>query len=101
MYQTQVTKNGLVRIPDAAQEALKIYAGAQVTVEVRDDELVIKKIAMADDPFAAAARGPDVSRLDEIQQQQKQSKQDARDKFEKLMENPPEVKPEDNPDLWR
>ena len=36
MYQTQVTKNGLVRIPEKAQDALKIYAGAQVTVEVRD-----------------------------------------------------------------
>ena len=101
MAETRIRNNSTVRIPDDMMESLNLNPGSRVNLTLDGDRLVIEKVAMAEDPFAAAARGPDTAALDEIQRKQREQKERAKDRFEELMRNPPEVKPEDNPDLWR
>jgi hypothetical protein len=68
---------------------------------VEEGRLVLSKVVETEDPFAKAARGPDLSAIDRIQKAQTEQTQRARERFEELIRKPPEVKPEDNPDLWR
>lgn len=99
--ETRIRRDGLIRIPPKLAEALELYPESKITMEKDGDALVIRKVAMADDPFAKAAAGPDMSALDRIREKQKEDTDKARDRFEELLKDPPEVKPEDNPDLWR
>jgi len=94
-------RDNSIRIPDPICEALNLNPQTKVTVRMEGTRVIIEKVALADDPFAKAAEGPDVSALDRIQKEQQAQKEKARDRFEELIKNPPEVKPEDNPDLWR
>lgn len=82
-------------------DALGMFPGTKIRVSLVGRQIIIEKIEMVDDPFAAAAEGPDTSALDRIQEQQRLAAEKAREHFQKMMENPPEIKPEDNPDLWR
>ncbi|MHC4473033.1 MAG: AbrB/MazE/SpoVT family DNA-binding domain-containing protein [Planctomycetota bacterium] len=101
MAQTRIRKDGSLRIPDEIQDALKLHPGSKVVLTVDGSRLVVEKVEMGEDPFAKAAAGPDVGVLDEIQKKQRERTEKAKDRFEELIKNPPEVKPEDNPDLWR
>ena len=101
MSETRIRNNSTVRIPDDILEALNLHPGSKVRLTLDGSRLVIEKVALADDPFAAAALGPDTAALDRIREQQREQKEKAKDRFEELLKNPPEVKPEDNPDLWR
>ncbi|MEN8149356.1 MAG: hypothetical protein ABFS86_06005 [Planctomycetota bacterium] len=97
----RIRRDGAIKIPPKVLDEIGFYPETRIVVTVTDGSLVIRKAEMADDPFAAAARGPDTSRLDTIQAEQAKAKERAKERFKELMENPPEVKPEDNPDLWR
>jgi bifunctional DNA-binding transcriptional regulator/antitoxin component of YhaV-PrlF toxin-antitoxin module len=101
MAKTRIRRDGSLRIPDDIQDTLKLHPGSRVVLSVDGERLVVEKEAMAEDPFAQAAAGPDLGALDEIRKKQKERSEQAKDHFEEMMKNPPEVKPEDNPDLWR
>lgn len=101
MTELRIRRDGAIKISPKILDEIGFYPETRIVVTVTDGYLVIKKAEMADDPFAAAARGPDTSKLDKIQQEQRQAKERAKERFAELMENPPEVRPEDNDDLWR
>jgi bifunctional DNA-binding transcriptional regulator/antitoxin component of YhaV-PrlF toxin-antitoxin module len=101
MFESRVRRDGAIRIPNEIQDALKIYPQTKVELTVEDGALVIRKIAAAEDPFAAAAKGPDLDAIEKMRDKYEKDKERAKDRFEELLKNPPEIKPEDNPDLWR
>jgi len=101
MTELRIRRDGAIKIPTKILDDLGFYPESRIVVTVQDGKLIIAKADMADDPFAAAARGPDTSKMDSIARDQAKSKDRAAKRFEELMENPPEVKPEDNPDMWR
>jgi bifunctional DNA-binding transcriptional regulator/antitoxin component of YhaV-PrlF toxin-antitoxin module len=101
MAETRIRRDGCIRVPEEIYDALGMFPGSKIRITLEGKRIVIEKVEMAEDPFAAAAKGPDTSAIEKIQQQQKEAAQRARDRFKELMENPPEIKPEDNPDLWR
>ena len=97
----RVRQDGSIRLPAELADGLKIYPGSRIRVTRDGDRLVIEKVAGPEDPFAAAAKGPDLEALDRIREQQAKDQQKARDRFEEMMKKPPEVRPEDTPDFWR
>jgi antitoxin component of MazEF toxin-antitoxin module len=99
--QYRVRRDGAIRVPDKLMEEVGLYPESRITIRIVDGRIVIAKAAMADDPFAAAAKGPDTSKIEKIQEKWREDKEKAKDQFEELLKNPPEIKPEDNPDLWR
>ena len=101
MRQLRVQRNGAIRLPVDMMDALEIYPERKIEVRREGDSIVIRKAAAEEDPFAKAAEGPDLSQMDKIRQQQKEAAEKAKDRFDELMADPPEIKPEDNPDLWR
>ena len=101
MSQTRVRRDGCIRVPVEMMDSLEIYPETKITIVREGDAIVIRKVAMDDDPFAKAARGPDTDAMDKIRDKQKDAAKKARDRFEELLKEPPEIKPEDNPDLWR
>ncbi len=101
METLRVRNDGSIRIHRDLLDALGIYPGSKIAVAREGDRLVIRKVVEEGDPFERAARGPDTSALERIREKQRLEKEKAKDRFEELMKNPPEVKPEDNPDLWR
>ena len=101
MTQTRVRRDGAIRIPEKIADELKLYPETKVSLTVEEGALVIRKVESAEDPFVAAARGPDLDAIDKIREQHEKDKKRAKDRFEELIKNPPEIKPEDNPDLWR
>ncbi len=101
MAELRIRRDSCIRVPEEIYDALGMFPGTKIRVTLEGKKIVIEKVAMADDPFAEAARGPDTGALDRIQEQQKEAAQKARDRFKEMMETPPEILPEDNPDLWR
>ncbi len=101
MAELRIRRDSCIRVPEEIYDALGMFPGTKIRVTLEGKRIVIEKVAMAADPFAEAAKGPDTGALDRIQEQQKEAAQKARDRFKKMMENPPEILPEDNPDLWR
>ncbi len=101
MAELRIRRDSCIRVPEEIYDALGMFPGTKIRVNLVGKQIIIEKVEMADDPFAAAAEGPDTSAIEKIQQQQKDAARRARDLFEEMMENPPEIKPEDNPDLWR
>jgi antitoxin component of MazEF toxin-antitoxin module len=101
MAELRVRRDGSIRAPDDLMDAAGIHPGGKVRVTLENGRLILEKVALADDPFAAAAKGPDVSIIEKIREQQAKEKQAARDRFDELIADPPEVLPEDNPDFWR
>lgn len=101
MSELRIRRDGCIRVPEEIYDALGMFPGTRIHVTMEGKKIIIEKVAMAEDPFAAAAEGPDVSALDRIQEQQREAAERARQRFKEMMENPPEIKPEDNPDLWR
>ena len=101
MAELRVRRDGSIRAPDELMDAAGIHPGGKIRVTLEGGRLIIEKVALAADPFAAAAKGPDLDQMDKIRQKQAEEKQAARDRFEQLIANPPEVLPEDNPDMWR
>jgi len=101
MAELRIRRDSCIRVPEEIYDALGMFPGTRIRVNLVGKQIIIEKIEMVDDPFAAAAAGPDTGALDRIQEQQKDAAQKAREHFEEMMENPPEIKPEDNPDLWR
>ncbi|MCU0725974.1 MAG: AbrB/MazE/SpoVT family DNA-binding domain-containing protein [Planctomycetes bacterium] len=100
-YETRVRDDGAIHVPAEILDRLAIYPGSRIRVFRDGDRLVVEKVEAVADPFAAAARGPDLSAMEKIQREQKESARKARAKFEELLKKPPEVRPEDNKDLWR
>lgn len=74
--------------------------GKKVRVRVEGDRVVLQRIVPID-PFAEAMKKPEADAFEKMVDAQEQDKIEAESRFEELIENPPEVKPEDNPDLWR
>ena len=101
MAELRIRRDSCIRVPEEIYDALGMFPGTKIRVTQEGKRIIIEKIEMAEDPFAVAARGPDTSALDRIQEEQKEAAEAAREKFKQMMENPPEIKPEDNPDLWR
>lgn len=101
MNEYLIRRDGSIRLPDKIMDAAALYPGSKFTVRLEEGRLVIEKVASADDPFAKAARGPDLTAMDRIRKEQKEQKQKARQRFDELIKKPPEIRPEDNPDLWR
>jgi len=101
MIELRIRRDGAIKIPPKILDDLQLYPESRITVRVDGGRLIIEKASMADDPFAAAARGPDTSKMERIQEKQAEDKEKAKERFEELIRNPPEIKPEDNPDLWR
>lgn len=97
----RIRKDGSIRLPDEVMDAAQLYPGSKFTARLEGGNLVIEKVVEKEDPFAKAARGPDTSEFDRIQREQEEGKRKARDRFEELIKKPPDIKPEDNPDLWR
>ena len=101
MAELRIRRDSCIRVPEEIYDALGMFPGTKIRVTVEGKRIVIEKVAMADDPFAEAAKGPDTSAIERIRKEHEEAAQRARDKFKEMMENPPEIKPEDNPDLWR
>ncbi len=101
MSELRIRRDGCIRVPEEIYDALEMFPGTRILVKLEGKRIIIEKVALADDPFAAAAEGPDTGALDRIQEEQREAAEKAREHFKEMMENPPEIKPEDNPDLWR
>ena len=101
MSETRVRRDGCIRVPEELMDTVGMFPGTKIEIRREGDSIVIRKVSMEDDPFAAAARGPDTEAMEKIRRQQKEAAERAKDRFEELIKNPPEIKPEDNPDLWR
>jgi hypothetical protein len=97
----RIRKDGSIRLPEEMMDALALYPGSKYWAKIEDGRLLIEKAVDGEDPFEKAARGPDLSAMDRIRKQQEDEKRRARERFEEMIKKPPEIKPEDNPDLWR
>jgi hypothetical protein len=100
-YETRVRQDGAIPVPSDMLDRLEIYPGSKIRITIEGARVVVEKIEAPDDPFAAAAKGPDLAAMERIQREQKESAKKAREKFEELIRKPPKVNPEDNKDLWR
>jgi antitoxin component of MazEF toxin-antitoxin module len=101
MAELRIRRDGAIRVPEEMYDALGMFPGTKINVTLQGGKIIIEKVALAEDPFAKAAEGPDLGALDKIQEKNREAAQRARERFKELMANPPEIKPEDNPDLWR
>ncbi len=100
-FETRVRGDGAISVPVEILDGMAIYPGSRIRVWREGDRLVIEKVEAVENPFEKAAKGPDVTAMERIQEEQKEAAKKARDKFEALLKEPPKVRPEDNRDLWR
>jgi AbrB family looped-hinge helix DNA binding protein len=100
MADVTVDYQGRVVLPKRALEALGVRGNGRVRLRVEGERVVLERIVPVD-PFADALKKPDADALEKLVDEQKRERAAAEGRFEELLENPPEVKPEDNPDLWR
>ncbi len=94
----RVHDDGTLRLPAKLVRKLDLKAGSYVKVTVEEGVLSLEETDF--DPFEEAKKPTDPGSIEKFLQDEEQKKKDAAKTFEKLMENPPEVRPEDRPDFW-
>jgi len=95
-----VDHKGRITLPPYALKALGAKTGKPVRLRVEGERVVLERIAKVD-PFAAAFEKPEPDAFEKLMDAQVQDREDAEERFEELLENPPEIRPEDNDDMWR
>lgn len=99
MERLRVGNHGELRLPSKMLDALGIQPGSFVRLEVVDGKLIVEKTKY--DPFESIGKGNDPNALEKAFEDERKRAGKADRTFKKLMENPPEVRPEDHPDFWR
>ena len=56
---------------------------------------------MADKIESLVKPEPPSGMIEKMKKKYADDKEKAKERFEELIQNPPEIEPEDNPDLWR
>ena len=95
-----VDHKGRITLPPWALKALDVKMGKPVRMRREGDRLVLEAIAKVD-PFETAIEKPAPDAFEKLLDAQVKDRVEAEDRFEELLENPPELRPEDNDDLWR
>ena len=101
MDRIRVEPDGSIRLPRAAMKALSLNPGSYVLVDIDDDEKTILIRKTQYDPFASAGKPSTEESFEDLLEEEDERAKRADRAFERLMENPPEVRPEDRPDLWK
>jgi antitoxin component of MazEF toxin-antitoxin module len=96
----EIDRQGRVRLPERALRMLGVRGGQKIRLRFEGERVVLERI-VAVDPFAEAMKKPEADALEKLMDEQDRDRAEAENRFEELLENPPEVKPEDRPDLWR
>jgi len=98
MQRIRVDRDGAIRLPSEILRALDLSPGSYIAVSVEGKRLSIEKTRF--DPFDQGDSPPDPDAIERILEEEKSRAEEADRTFEKLIENPPEVRPEDRRDLW-
>jgi bifunctional DNA-binding transcriptional regulator/antitoxin component of YhaV-PrlF toxin-antitoxin module len=100
MADVTVDHKGRITLPPWAMRKLLAKLGTKLDIHSEGDRIVLERIAEID-PFAEAMKKPEANAIENMLNAQEKDRVEAEDRFEELIENPPEIKPEDNKDLWR
>jgi bifunctional DNA-binding transcriptional regulator/antitoxin component of YhaV-PrlF toxin-antitoxin module len=100
MAEVTVDHKGRIALPPWAAKILGAQMGKKLRIRSEGDRVVLSRIAEID-PFEEAMKKPAADAFEKMMDAQEKDKAEAEDRFEELIENPPEVRPEDNEDLWR
>jgi len=95
----RVSKDGSLKIPRSIVRSLGIPALADVELRPRDDG-TLEFVVQPHDPFEAGPQKPADDSFEKLVAEEDTRAEKADRKFRELMENPPEVRPEDRPDFW-
>ena len=99
MERIRVNDDGTIRLPKGAMRALGIRAGSYILVGLDDEKRVVIKPTDFD-PFQEPLPKGDGDFIAKGLVEDEKRANEANKKFEQLMEDPPEVRPEDRPDFW-
>jgi hypothetical protein len=91
---------GRLVLPPRLLNLLGGAPGKKIRVHVEGGRVVLERF-VAIDPFAEAMKKPDADAFEKLMGDQEREKAEAEERFEELLENPPEIRPEDDRDLWR
>ena len=100
MAEVTVDHKGRITLPPWAVRILGARPDRKLNIHREGDRIVLERIAEID-PFAEAMKKPEPNAIEKMLTAQQKDRAEAEDRFEELLENPPEVEPEDNKDLWR
>jgi len=94
-----VGRDGKFKLPRRAMDLLGARPGGKVRMEIDGDRVVLLRY-VSDDPFEEALTQPEDDAFDKLVDAQQSARARAKEKFDDLLANPPEAKPEDDPNLW-
>jgi len=95
-----VGRDGSIKLPRRAMNLLDARPGGKVRMRIEEDRVVLERY-VPEDPFEEVARRPADDAIDLLLDAQKSEHERAQKRFEELLDDPPEIKPEDDPNLWR
>lgn len=100
MTRIKISHDGTIRLPAKMLRSIGLRPGSYAIVEKDEDEgrLWIEKTDY--DPFAEGAEASAEDSIERIIEKEREKSDRATEKFEQLMEDPPEMRPEDRRDLW-
>ncbi len=93
-------RDGRLKLPRSAMEALSARSGSRVTVTIRGKEVILAA-RVVDDPFTDAIETPEPDAFEKMMDAQQGERDRAEKTFDDLMENPPEIDPDEDRDRWR
>ena len=99
MERVRVAKDGSLKIPRTVVQSLGISPSSWVELRPREDG-TLELVATPHDPFEEGPQAPEADSFEKLVAEEDTRAEKADEKFRKLMEGPPEVRPEDRRDFW-
>lgn len=97
-----VGRDGSVKLPQDAMEALDLAPGEQVELRIDTRRKQIRLERHVDDPWKEALKQKDEKGFEDLMSEQKAREAEAERLFDqRSKEPPPKKKPEDDPGYWR
>lgn len=98
MTRIKISDDGSIHVPAKLLKSIGLRPGSYAIVGKDDGRLWIEKTDY--DPFTEGAAPPPADSIERILEQEREKSDQASRKFERLIEDPPEVRPEDRRDFW-
>lgn len=99
MERIRVNDDGTIRLPKKYMKSLQLRARSYVNVDLDDGRITLER-AEDYDPFAEPEKPADADFIAKGLVEDEKRAKEANRKFERMMEDPPEVRPEDRPEFW-